>query len=154
MVSLGILWMKMEKCDNQKRKQRTQEALCTTRSVWSRDGWLEEVADPKRACSATRVRFSLANLPSVELWVRSCYLKPNRREGISFVQKEVVVKSWAFYRGKSRANLKLLPIKSLNSRKEHESEMESTWNFEGHDYHFRHYKPLDDWLPLLLRSRR
>ena len=26
------------KSDNQKRRQRTQEALCTARSVWSRDG--------------------------------------------------------------------------------------------------------------------
>ena len=26
------------KSDNKKRRQRTQEALCTARSVWSRDG--------------------------------------------------------------------------------------------------------------------
>ena len=50
----------------------------TERSAFSTERWLEDGAEeeePKRACRAASVEFSLANLPSVELCARRAVIK-------------------------------------------------------------------------------
>ena len=50
----------------------------TERSAFSTERWLEDVAEeeePKRACRAASVEFSLANLPSVELCAGRAVIK-------------------------------------------------------------------------------
>ena len=53
------------------RRSSTERAILSSERGREEDGGAKE-EEPKRACRAASVEFSLANLPSVELCIRSC----------------------------------------------------------------------------------